>query len=188
MKKIFLLFFISVVSFTTHLSAQRYPSQRYWGQWNMNIAGSYTPEGYGVRLGVEKAIGYSCSAIRSEFAFMNYRLDIPWLSPSQYLPSYTLQIGYVYGLNKNIPHVFNFNPSVGLLSGIETFRGDLPEGVVRMSKRHFLLGCYFLVQAEIILTPYLSVYVEPCGIFRLQTAGNRRDFTASLGLKFYIPR
>lgn len=187
MKKISLLFIVSVLAFTP-LCAQRYFTQRYFGQWNVNVAGSYVPEGYGARVGAEKAIGYSCSAIRSEIAFMNYRLDIPWLNPAQYLPSYSLQVGYVYCLNKNIPHIFNFNPSVGLLGGIESFHGDLPEGVVRMAKTHFLFGVYLTLQAEIILTPCVSVYLEPQGVFRLQTAGERRSFNASLGFKFYIPR
>ena len=184
MKKILLFFSFSVVVFTTPLLAQRY-----FGQWSTNFAGSYSPDSYGCCIGVEKVLGYSNSALRSELSFVNYDISINSLIPRQNIHTYSLQLGYVYCMEKYIPHAFGFNPSIGILSGIESFHGKLPQGVIRTRKNSFLFGCYLLMQAEIKLTPNLTLYIEPCGIFRFKSSQpENRDFTASLGFKYYIPR
>lgn len=164
-------------------------AQHYYGQWNCNFSGSYAPEGYGIRLGSEKAIGYTYSSIRGEVAFFNTRKDISTIRDIHCdIHSYSLSLGYTYSLEKHIPHAFYFNPATGILVGLEKFHGKLPHGVIRTQSNHLLLGFYILVQAEIKLTPLLSVYIEPVGNYRIKTSLDKYAFYANLGLKLYFPR
>lgn len=183
MKKLFLLILI------TGCCTLFGKAQRYYGQWACNITGIYKPGGFGAAIGTEKALGYTYSTLRGELIFdreleyLNTLADV-----SCYIQSYTAKIGYTYTMQKMIPHAFYFYPSAGIITGLETFHGKLPKGVIRTTSNHFLLGFYLSVQAEIRLTRNVSFFFEPEGNYRIRTSGDELAFKLNAGFKFYIPR
>lgn len=183
MKKLFLLVLIAGYCILDG------KAQRYYGQWACNLSGIYMPGGYGMGVGAEKALGYTYSSIRGE---LNFNRDLEYLNTlvdvSCYIHSYYVKIGYTYTLQKRVPHAFYFNPFVGVFTGVETFQGKLPQGVVRSTNNHFLLGFYISLQAEIKLTRAISFFIEPEGNYRLQTSSDDFIFKLNAGFKFYIPR
>lgn len=182
--KTLLLTILLLTCYFSQLSAQRY-----YGQYNFNVSGSYFPNGFGASVGIEKSLGYTYSSIRGEFSFMNDKLNIWRIADLKCnVHSYALSMAYSYSLKRDMYHAFYFNPSGGLLLGLENFKDNLPDGVLKKRNNQFLFGAFIALQAEIVLSRNVSVFIEPTAIYRVRTSLEALTFRANFGLKFYLPR
>ena len=161
-------------------------SQRYYGEVNLNISGSYLMDGYGGNIGLQKAIGYSVSSIRGDFSFIDIRKKLPDIK--YHIFTYAFEGLYTLSLSKFSYHAFYFNPGIGIVTGLEHCKAQFPIGIKQKYSTHFLFGFVFQVQAEIPLSKYFSLYIQPNGYYRLSSLSDKFEFKADLGIKIYFPK
>ena len=161
-------------------------SQRYYGEWNLNSSGSYIMDGYGVNLGIQKALGYTFSSIRCDFIFSDVRKKLPDIK--YHILTYAFEGVYTASLSKFNYHAFYFNPGIGFVVGIEQCKARFPQGIVQKYSTHFLGGLVLQIQAEIPLSKSISVYLQPNGYYRFSSLSDKFDFKADFGVKIYFPR